>query len=143
MTNIKIVLIIIFLTCSGFSKAGQEPSHPWKEVIDAKVIGQTEKSAKVIIETVGEVQFHVFKLSNPSRLVVEVFDAVHNWNKKVSNIDGNLIKKIRSSQYQDDPVKIVRVVLDMYVENYYYAGTFRNNRITILLGITEKVEASK
>jgi hypothetical protein len=133
MKKSVIVFSIIFFICTGVVKGEQKKSLPWEELLDVKITEQTETSANVVIETTGEVRFHIFKLSNPSRLVVEIVDVVHNWRKKELDVGGNLITRIRSGQYKNDPVKIVRVVLDMSVKDYFYDKLSEQNQIKVSL----------
>jgi hypothetical protein len=136
MKKISVALIAILVACTGFAENGKRTSHPWNEVINVSVIGQTEKSATVVIETIGEVDFYIFKVDNPSRLVVEIVNAVCNSSKREVRIGSTLIERIRLAQYKDDPIKTVRVVFDMGVKNYYYVGSSTMSRIRILLGMT-------
>jgi len=133
MKKIFTVFISALLVFS-VTALSQENNSSWSEVVNVKVSGQSEKAAKLSIETTGKPKFHVFKVSNPPRLVVEMVDAVHNWPKKEFELNGPLIKRIRSGQYKNQPVKVVRVVLDMQIDNYVYEETSSDRRIIISVG---------
>ncbi|MEA3506572.1 MAG: AMIN domain-containing protein [Elusimicrobiota bacterium] len=138
MKKIITGLTITILCMAGFTYGQEEKSHPWEELIKVQVVGQTGSSARVEMETTGEVKFHVFKVSNPSRLVIEMVDTVHNWRKKEIDVGGNIIKRIRSGQYKDDPVKIVRVVLDLAIDEYEYSQVSTDNQVTLAISLTKE-----
>ncbi|MBN2406705.1 MAG: AMIN domain-containing protein [Elusimicrobia bacterium] len=137
MKKIIPLLSIIAIFMSGYASS-QEKTHPWEELINVKVAGKTDTSVRAVIETTGKVKFHVFRVSNPPRLVVEMVDVVHNWRTKDLDVGGNIIDKIRSGQYKDDPVKITRVVMDMAVDDYYFDEVTTNNQITLAISLTEE-----
>ena len=138
MKKIIVVFSVILLTLFGRLNSEGENARSWEKLINVKVVDPSETDLRVVMETTGEVKFHVFKVTNPPRLVIEMVDVVHNWSKKEIEVKGNLIKRIRSGQYKDSPVKIVRVVLDMAVEDYYYKEVSTKNQITIPVRLTEK-----
>ncbi|MDA3793446.1 MAG: AMIN domain-containing protein [Elusimicrobia bacterium] len=148
MKKIIAVLLTGILFTAGYTYGqDEEKSHPWEELIKIQVAGRTQTGVRVEMETTGKVKFHVFRVSNPPRLVVEMADTVHNWRKKDLNINGNIIKKVRSGQYKNEPIKMVRVVLDMAVEEYQYEQVSTDNQVTISVSLTKegvkKVEAQK
>ncbi|NIM03833.1 AMIN domain-containing protein, partial [bacterium] len=57
--------------------------------------------------------YHCFRITKPPRLVVEMTNTVHNWKQKELEVGNFLLKRIRSGQFQNEPVKITRVVLDL------------------------------
>ncbi|OGS23848.1 MAG: hypothetical protein A2297_01800 [Elusimicrobia bacterium RIFOXYB2_FULL_48_7] len=69
------------------------------------------KSIKIV--TSNTVKYNIFKISNPPRLVVELFNTEHDLKQKETNVDSDLIKRIRTGQFQNQPNKIVRVVIDL------------------------------
>ncbi len=148
MKKIIAILLTGILFTAGYTYGQEgEKSHPWEELIKVQVAGQTESAARVELETTGKVKFHVFRVSNPPRLVIEMVDTIHNWHKKEIDVGGNIIKKIRSGQYKDKPVKMVRAVLDMAVEDYEYEQVSTDNQITISVALIKegikKAEAQK
>ncbi len=138
MKKIIVVFSVILVTLFGILNSEGENARSWEKLINVKVVDPSETGLRVVMETTGEAKFHVFKVTNPPRLVIEMVDVVHNWSKKEIEVKGNLIKRIRSGQYKDSPVKIVRVVLDMAVEDYYYEEVSTKNQITIPVRLTEK-----
>jgi type IV pilus assembly protein PilQ len=70
------------------------------------------KSATIVINTDRAVEsYESFALKDPPRLVVDIPNAVHAAPKTVA--PRGPITDIRSSQYKSQPVKVVRIVLDM------------------------------
>jgi len=91
----------------------EKPLPQWQELIDVKVQKVSETKSNIIIGTTGPVKYHCFKITNPPRLVVEMTNTVHNWKEKELEVGDPLLKRIRSGQFQDEPIKITRVVLDL------------------------------
>jgi type IV pilus assembly protein PilQ len=61
----------------------------------------------------GETKCHVFKISNPPRLVVEFANTEYNYSVKEIAVAHPVIKRIRGGQFQNTPVKAARVVVDL------------------------------
>ncbi len=127
-------VIMIFL--SGFVLSGQG-SEPEK-LTGVRVTHETDTAARVVIDTTGEVKSHLFHVSNPPRLVVEMPEVDHDNPDKEIQVDGNILKRVRSGQYADNPVKISRVVLDMAAGEYYYEEDRSSEKITVYAGVTRE-----
>ncbi|MFH1368251.1 MAG: type IV pilus secretin PilQ [Elusimicrobiota bacterium] len=67
----------------------------------------------VIMTLSGETKFNIFKISNPPRLVIEFTNTEHDVKSKEIEVNGKLIKKIRSAQFENEPTKIARVVVEL------------------------------
>ncbi|MFB0527168.1 MAG: secretin N-terminal domain-containing protein [bacterium] len=92
----------------------ENPTVPeWEELTNVKVQKISEIKSNIIITITGPIKYHCFKITNPPRLVVEMTNTVHNWKQKELEVGDFLLKRIRSGQYQNEPVKIARVVLDL------------------------------
>lgn len=134
-----IIIISIFLLMFTISVNSKETGiGDLKEIMDVSINKAQKTRSDVVIKTTGEVKFHVFKVTNPPRLVIEMIDAVHNWNKKEMEVGNSLIKRVRSGQYKDKPVKIVRVVLDMAVDEYNYKEVTGSKQIVLSVAESEK-----
>jgi len=58
--------------------------------------------------------FNVFKVGAPPRLVVELIQTENDWKTKVISPEKNpIFTRIRSGQFQNEPVKIARVVMEL------------------------------
>src|SRR3989338_6088731 len=96
---------MIFTPVAG---AVNDPSAGFAILKDISVKGET-----VSIETDQAVPYNVFAVSSPDRLVVELTNTENDWKKKELEVKkGSLISKVRSGQFQNDPVKIARVVIE-------------------------------
>ncbi len=143
----KIVFILVLgLVC--FINVGpvaqeENPAVPeWKELTDVKVQKISETKSNIIITTTGPIKYHCFKITNPPRLVVEMTNTVHNWKQKELEIGNFLLKRIRSGQYQNEPIKITRVVLDLQ-RPVDYESTATEKQIILTIfgkGTIKKVE---
>lgn len=58
--------------------------------------------------------FNIFKVGSPPRLVVELIQTENDWKTKVISPEKNpIFTRIRSGQFQNEPVKIARVVMEL------------------------------
>jgi len=108
-----LVLGILCIVNVGPVAQEENPVPEWEELTNVKVQKLSETKSNIIISTTGPVKYHCFKITNPPRLVVEMTNTVHNWKEKELEVGDFLLKRIRSGQYQNEPVKIARVVLDL------------------------------
>jgi len=92
--------------------AGGQPSAAPIQVTGVEVAEAGPKSATIVIKTDRAVEsYESFALQDPPRLVVDIPNAVHAAPKTVA--PRGPITEIRSSQYKSQPVKVVRIVLDL------------------------------
>src|SRR3972149_6378478 len=92
--------------------AGEQPSVAPIQVTGVEVAEAGPKSATIVIKTDRAVEsYESFALQDPPRLVVDIPNAVHAAPKPVA--PRGPITEIRSSQYKSQPVKVVRIVLDV------------------------------
>ncbi len=148
MKKIILVLGTLIVTFSGVLNSGQGDNYSVQRLIDVRVEGDVRTEAEIIIKTTGKVNFHIFKVTNPPRLVVEMVGTVYNDSSREIEVDNDVLKRIRVGQYKDDPVKIARVVLDMAAAEYFYSEKSDLNTITIdisLPGVTgeKKLESNE
>ncbi|OGS17873.1 MAG: hypothetical protein A2219_01695 [Elusimicrobia bacterium RIFOXYA2_FULL_50_26] len=86
----------------------------------------------VVVSLSGETKYHAFKIENPPRIIIEFTNTELNLKQKNIEVDGKTIKRIRGGQFQNDPVKIARVVLDMNsMAEYQLNG--KGTRVTLTL----------
>lgn len=118
----------------------ENPAVPeWKELTDVKVQKISETKSNIIITTTGPIKYHCFKITNPPRLVVEMTNTVHNWKQKELEVGNFLLKRIRSGQYQNEPIKITRVVLDLK-RPVDYESTATEKQIILTIFSREAIE---
>ncbi|OGS22613.1 MAG: hypothetical protein A2252_03270 [Elusimicrobia bacterium RIFOXYA2_FULL_39_19] len=84
------------------------------------------------IITSGAVKYNVFKIANPPRLVAELINTEHNIKQKELLVNSDVIKRIRSGQFQNEPKKIARIVIDL-IKMVDYETNQSNNIINISL----------
>lgn len=97
----------------------------------------------VLIKTDQAVSYNAFKLSSPTRIVVELSNTQDAWKLKSVNLQNSkLFSRIRSGQFQDEPTKIARVVIDLK-EDVDYEATANDNEIVLAANpLSSKSDAS-
>ena len=68
---------------------------------------------RIEISKAGDVTFNAFTMSEPDRLVINCVGAKYNVPWQAKDVESPIVKKVRTSQYQLDPLLISRVVLDL------------------------------
>ncbi|RLD18429.1 MAG: hypothetical protein DRI36_01470 [Caldiserica bacterium] len=127
-----ILILIVFSVVYSQKKNFQEINS----------INYSQEKEKFILSLgiTGPVNYYVFKVSNPPRLVIEMSSTLYSLPKKEYSVNSPYIKKIRGGQYKDDPVKISRIVLDLKKDVFYDA--ISNGR-SIIFAISDKKELAK
>lgn len=120
----------------------ENPAPEWEQMTDVKVQSISKTKSNIIITTTGPIKYHCFKITNPPRLVVEMTNTVHNWKEKELEIGNFLLKRIRSGQYEDEPVKITRVVLDLEMP-VDYESTATEKQIILTIFSKEAIERAE
>jgi len=99
---------------------------------------KTEKDKFILsLGITGPVNYYVFKVSNPDRLVIELTSTLYSLKQKEFAIKNDFVSKIRGGQYKDEPVKISRIVLDLKKKVFYDA---LSNSKEIIFAISDKKE---
>ncbi len=111
--RIVLILALVCFVSAGPVAQDDNPVPEWEELTNVNVQKISETKSNIIITTTGPIKYHCFKITKPPRLVVEMTNTVHNWKEKELEVGNFLLKRIRSGQYQNEPVKIARVVLDL------------------------------
>ncbi|MBN2136022.1 MAG: type IV pilus secretin PilQ [Acidobacteria bacterium] len=86
----------------------------------------------------GQPEFSTFELQSPDRLIVDLHKAKNSVYPKQVNIDTYNVKRIRTAQFQSDPVKIARVVLDI-TKPINYKILKANGAIKIVVGTDDYI----
>ena len=68
---------------------------------------------RIEISKAGNVTFNAFTMSEPDRLVINCVGAKYNVPWQVKDVESPIVSKVRTSQFQLDPLVISRVVLDL------------------------------
>ena len=82
------------------------------EINGVKVVPEGEK-VRLEISKVGDIQFKAFTMSDPDRLVVDCVGAVYDVRSVDDYPENGIVRNVRTSQYQNDPTLISRVVVDL------------------------------
>lgn len=82
------------------------------EVNGVKVIPEGEK-VRLEISKVGDIQFKAFTMSDPDRLVVDCVGASYDIRGVDDYPVNAIVRNVRTSQYQNEPTLISRVVVDL------------------------------
>jgi len=114
---------LAFLHSALTAQAGVEKI---KSVL-AKV--DSEKKISVVIDVTGPVNYYLFKVQNPPRLVAEFTSTLVEIKKKEISLDNTFVSKIRAGQYKGYPVKISRLVFDLTTDNVFYDALAVGNKI--------------
>ncbi len=106
------ILLCVFSVCFLFSPGNTEEWKPSKLInIEADETGTGK--AEVIIYTDVAVQYKHFKIASPPMIVFDLLRTTHDWPVQMIDMNGDVIKKIRSAQNQSKPVEITRVVIEL------------------------------
>jgi len=138
--------LALAVVCSvGTGPVAQEenPVPEWEELTDVRVQKISNTKSNIIITTTGPIKYHCFKITNPPRLVVEMANTVHNWKQTELEVGDFLLKRVRSGQYQNEPVKITRVVLDLERPIDYESTATEKQIILTIFGKEELEKVAK
>lgn len=103
---------------------------------NVKIEGNT-----VVITLSGSTKYHAFKISNPPKLVVEFSNTENNVKTKEITGDGKIINRVRAAQFQNEPTKIARVVVDLKKMVEYELAS-KGNEIVLTLDPKQKTDES-
>jgi type IV pilus assembly protein PilQ len=103
------------------------------EVTGVAVRGGGQSGVTVVVTADGPVAtFESFTLPDPPRVVLDIPNATHAVPQPIP-ASPPMVTAIRSSQYRERPVKIVRLVLDLRAAVPYQVET-RENQLVVQLG---------
>ena len=102
-----VVLAGLVLPIFGIS-AGEVES----EINSLKVV-PSGNTVKLEIGTVGDIRFDTFMMTDPERLVIDCVGAAYRLDFLERYDENPLIHRVRTSQFQIDPMRITRIVVDL------------------------------
>jgi hypothetical protein len=82
-------------------------------VSGVKIEAHDPKETDVDIATSNTATYHVLELKDPPRLVVDIEGAIKTTSRTSFTASSPFLKRIRLSQFQEEPPAIVRVVTDL------------------------------
>ncbi|MFN3477125.1 MAG: TolC family protein, partial [Candidatus Methylomirabilales bacterium] len=90
-------------------------------------------SASLLIHARGSIStYESFSLPDPPRLVIQILNAVHAIPQPIPIAKGGPIAKVRSAQYRERPIRIVRLVVDL-VAPFPYRVEAEGHRLKVLI----------
>ena len=108
-----VVLAGLLLPCLSLS-AGD-----WDKEISGLKITHADGRTRLEISKVGDIEFKAFTMSEPDRLVVDCVGAMYDIARIEGNSESSVISRVRTSQYQIEPVLISRIVVDLKKKTDY------------------------
>ncbi len=120
------------------------------EINNLKVI-PSDDTVRLEIGRVGDIRFDTFMMTNPDRLVVDCIGAKYRL-AFIERYDENpFINRVRTSQFQIDPMRITRIVVDLKKKVNYRVWEEGNTQIveitdsaggeaTVEVGMAEQAE---
>ncbi|MBD3179776.1 MAG: AMIN domain-containing protein, partial [Candidatus Latescibacteria bacterium] len=106
--GISLVLIASFIIPGGLLFA----SAPGAE-INGLNMEQIQNELKIEISKTGNVQFEIFSMKNPARLVVDCKGATYDLPRTIFQAQSPLAYRIRTSQFSTQPEPVCRLVIDL------------------------------
>jgi type IV pilus secretin PilQ/predicted competence protein len=82
------------------------------EINNLKVV-PSEEAVRLEIGRVGNIKFDTFMMTNPDRLVIDCIGAKYRLAFIEQYDENSFINRVRTSQFQIDPMRITRIVVDL------------------------------
>ena len=87
---------------------------------------------RIEISKIGDVEFKLFFVKDPERLVVDCIGAENDLSKSVYQTESSLIYRIRAGQFKRDPVPVSRLVLDLRKKINHRIFEDKNKQILLI-----------
>jgi type IV pilus secretin PilQ/predicted competence protein len=87
--------------------------------------------------------YNKFYLDNPPRVAVDFKNCVLKFDKEVISVESSYIQRVRVKQFKTEPIKIVRVVLDLYKKYDYEIKTDSTNLVINLVVQKPKLKVTE
>ncbi len=107
------LISILILSALGFSSLAAG-----NMINDIEVIRKSNSLTLEITKT-GQVNFNAFLLDDPARLVVDCVGAAHNVEWREKEVNSGIAHRVRTNQFQLEPVMISRIVVDLKGKSDY------------------------
>lgn len=121
------------------SGASQQPVSSDFSVLKEIMI----KDNVISVKTDKPASYNVFKIATPPRLVIELDNTENGWKKKSVILKKNsYFSKVRSGQFQNEPTKITRVVIELKAP-VEYESSAKGEMITLTVKAGAEQTASK
>ena len=98
--------------------------------LDSIDLAQSPIATTYTINPTGQVQYQEYKLDNPSRLVIDLVGVKNAIQSTTLKADGAMVTAVRTSQFQNEPDAVTRVVFEL-AEGAHYKVSRRGNSIDV------------
>lgn len=143
------LFLVFLLTFSGlksipvYAADAAAPASPAPEVEPKEAVLLQQiliQGNSISIKTNKPTPYNIFKLSKPSRIVVELTNTEDRWKKRSVSLKNNpSFVRVRSGQYQIQPAKIARVVIELKAPAEYEASA-QAEMITLTAKLKEEAK---
>jgi type IV pilus assembly protein PilQ len=116
-----IIIFLVLLTSVCFAQQNYE------------LVNIIPYQSSVTVMCSSQPSYNKFYLDNPPRVVVDFKNCVLKFDKEVISVESSYIQRVRVKQFKTEPIKIVRVVLDLYKKYDYEIKTDSNNLVINLV----------
>ena len=106
--GITLVLIASFIIPGGLLYAAAPRAQ-----INGLAMEQIQNELKIEISKSGNVEFEIFTMENPARLVVDCRGATYDLSRTIFQAQSPLAYRIRTSQFKPEPDPVCRLVVDL------------------------------
>ncbi|MFH1957966.1 MAG: secretin N-terminal domain-containing protein [bacterium] len=129
MRNFRRNAVLAVAVCLVFFSSRLPAQNGLEKIRSVNASVDSEKKLSVVIDVTGPVNYYLFKVQNPPRLVAEFTSALIEIEKKEITLDRSFVKKIRVGQYKSIPVEISRIVFDLITDDVFYDALSVGNKI--------------
>ena len=98
--------------------------------LDSIDLAQSPIATTYTINPTGQVQYQEYKLDNPSRLVIDLVGVKNAIQSSALKADGAMVTAVRTSQFQNEPDAVTRVVFEL-AQGAHYKVSRRGNSIDV------------
>lgn len=95
-------------------------------------IREVNGDLRIEISKTGNVEFKLFFVKDPERLVVDCIGAENDLSKSVYQTESSLIYRIRAAQFKRDPVPVSRLVIDLRKEINHRIFEDENKQVLLI-----------
>jgi type IV pilus secretin PilQ/predicted competence protein len=110
---------------------------------DYELVNIIPYQSSVTVVCSSQPSYNKFYLDNPPRVVVDFKNCVLKFDKEVISVESSYIQRVRVRQFKTEPIKIVRVVLDLYKKYDYEVKTDSNNLVINLVVQKPKLKVTE
>jgi type IV pilus assembly protein PilQ len=110
---------------------------------DYELVNIIPYQSSVTVVCSSQPSYNKFYLDNPPRVAVDFKNCVLKFDKEVISVESSYIQRVRVKQFKTEPIKIVRVVLDLYKKYDYEVKTDSNNLVINLVVQKPKLKVTE